>query len=89
MQLVITAAGDVRCVYGEAIDLHALGIVSISRASRVEPDRFGRWRADLRPVGGPLLGPFERRSLALDAETAWLGEHWLAVLLACRDFFVG
>ena len=41
------------------------------------PTRDGRWHADLRPVGGPVLGPFDRRSEALAAEVAWLEEHWL------------
>ena len=38
------------------------------RASHVEPDADGRWWADLSPVAGPRLGPFEVRSAALDAE---------------------
>ena len=29
------------------------------------------------PVGGPVLGPFDRRSEALEAERAWLEAHWL------------
>ena len=49
----------------------------IARASHVEPDPDGRWQADLRPVGGPVLGPFDRRSEALAAELAWLEAHWL------------
>ena len=32
---------------------------------------------DLRPVDGPVLGPFDRRSEALEAEVAWLEAHWL------------
>ncbi len=77
MQLVIQPGGVVRCVYDEAIDLRALGHVSVERASRVEPDAHGQWLADLGPVGGPVLGPFPRRSAALAAEVAWLRRHWL------------
>jgi hypothetical protein len=77
MQLLIQPDGTVRCVYGETIDLAALGPLTIGRASHVEPTPSGRWLADLSPVGGPVLGPFPQRSEALSAETAWLAEHWL------------
>jgi hypothetical protein len=77
MRLVIDPGGRVRCLYGEAVDLAALGTLSIRRASQVEPDGDGAWWADLAPVGGPRLGPFARRGLALEAEKAWLEEHWL------------
>ena len=77
MDLVIDPAGRVRCLYGEAIDLSALGPLSVRRASHVEPDVDGRWWADLRPVNGPRLGPFDRRSQALAAEGLWLQAHWL------------
>ena len=77
MQLVIQPDGSLKCVYGEAIDLHALGQVSISRGSHVEPDSDGQWLADLSPVAGPKLGPFPARSQALDAEVAWLEANWL------------
>lgn len=80
MQLVIEPGGVVRCIYGEEIGLHALGSPAISRASQVEPDDEGRWRADLAPVGGPVLGPFDRRSDALRAERRWLEERWLGKL---------
>ena len=78
MNLVILTDGTARCVYAEAIDLHALGDPTVWRASHVEPDDRGWWRADLSPVGGPVLGPFDRRSDALAAEAAWLDRHWLA-----------
>ena len=78
MQIVIDPRGCVRCVYDEAIDLHALGQTAIARGSHVEPDAGGRWWADLAPVGGPKLGPFGRRTQALEAERAWLETHWLA-----------
>ena len=77
MQLVVTSDGNVRGVYDEAVDLHAFGPLHIQRASHVEPDADGCWRADLSPVDGPVLGPFERRGAALDAERAWLETHWL------------
>lgn len=77
MELVVTSTGQVRFVYDEALDLRALGLLAIRRGSHVEPDAYGRWTADLAPVGGPVLGPFEQRSSALAAEIAWLREHWL------------
>jgi hypothetical protein len=77
MRLVVEPTGRIRALYGEQIDLAAFGRPVIARASTVEPDGEGRWHADLRPLLGPLLGPFGRRSEALAAEVAWLEEHWL------------
>ncbi len=72
MQLIVVPEGSVRCLYDEVIDLAALGRLSITRATLVEPDATGHWLADLSPVAGPVLGPFERRSDALQAERVWL-----------------
>jgi len=77
MQLIIDARGNARCVYGEMIDLAAIGRLTIRRGSHVEPDDAGHWHVDLAPVGGPQLGPFPHRSEALCAETTWLQQHWL------------
>ena len=77
MQLVIENAGNVRCVYNEAIDLTVLGSLTIARGSHVEPTIDGRWTADLSPAGGPVLGPFDHRSDALAAELDWLESYWL------------
>jgi hypothetical protein len=77
MMLVVTPAGMVRGLYDERLDLTALGPLAITRASHVEPTPDGRWTADLRPVAGPVLGPFVNRSAALDAERNWLEAHWL------------
>jgi hypothetical protein len=77
MQIFITPGGAVRCLYGEEVDLHALGTLSIKRGSHVEPTGVGQWTADLSPVDGPLLGPFDCRSAALTAEREWLEEYWL------------
>jgi hypothetical protein len=76
-QVQSVLGGNVRYLYSEEIDLAALGSPTISRASHVEPNRHGRWRADLSPVGGPVLRPLDRRSDALAAEQAWLEPHWL------------
>ena len=76
MKLLVRPDGTVRAIYSEAIDLAVLGRPTIKRASHVEPGQDGRWTADLTPVGGPVLGPFDRRSEALQAEHDWL-ERWL------------
>jgi hypothetical protein len=70
--LVVDAAGNVRCIYDEELDLRKLGKLQITRASHVEPDAEGYWWADMGPVGGPVLGPFGSRSEALAAERQWL-----------------
>jgi hypothetical protein len=72
MLLKIDPRGIVQGVYAEEIDLVTLGELQIRRASHVEPDTTGHWMADLTPSGGPVLGPFARRSEALSAELAWL-----------------
>jgi hypothetical protein len=84
MQVIISAAGDAHCVYGEEIDLPALGLLSIRRGSHVEPDDAGNWICDLTPVGGPLIGPFSTRGQALSAEVVWLETHWLVGIAGSR-----
>jgi hypothetical protein len=75
MQIVVQPDGSVCTLYDEAIDLAALGRLSIRRASHVEPDESGHWWADLAPIAGPRLGPFDRRSLALAEERVWIENH--------------
>ena len=78
MLIRIDAHGDMRCLYTEALPLAALGMLSIRRASHVEPADDG-WYADLSPLNGPKLGPFEMRSQALHAEETWIEACGLAV----------
>jgi hypothetical protein len=80
MQMVVGTDGTVCFIYDERLDLACLGRVEIRRASHVEPDEEGRWWADLSPAAGPVLGPFDRRSDALAAESAWLERHVIAQL---------
>ncbi len=81
MDLIVQSSGTIRCIYSEAIPLQSLGQCSIQRGSHVEPDKSGKWTADMSPVKGPVLGPFETRAEALAAEVAWLGEFWLITRL--------
>lgn len=75
MILLVSAAGNTRLIHTDDLDLRRLGNPHIRRASHVEPTSSGSWRADLSPVGGPVLGAFPSRRDALAAEHAWLEEH--------------
>jgi hypothetical protein len=75
LQMVVGTDGTVCFIYSELLDLASLGQVQIDRASHVEPDEQGRWWADLSPVQGPVLGPFDLRSDAVAAEVGWLECH--------------
>lgn len=77
MQMIITTEGAVRCLYSDELDLGRLGRLRIARGSHVEPTHDGRWTADLKPVRGPVLGPYRSRREALAAEIEWLETHWL------------
>lgn len=76
MEIIVSTIGTVRCLYGEELDLAALGQLEIRRGSHVEPTE-GQWTADMSPMKGPLLGPFHSRSAALQAERLWLEQNWL------------
>ncbi len=77
MIIFIPPQGNTRALYHDHVTLSKLGRVKLLRASHVEPDEQNQWWADLSPVSGPRLGPFEKRSEALAAEVAWLEQHVL------------
>lgn len=75
MNVLIEPDGTISALYDERLDLHALGSLTLTRASHVDPDPEGlRW-AHL--IQGPTLGPFPDRSTALAAEVDWLNRHRL------------
>jgi hypothetical protein len=53
------------------------GQSTIFRASHVEPNVNNKWEADMTPVKGPILGPFDTREEALLAEVKWIQENIL------------
>ena len=72
MKLIVQPGGRIVTVYSEEIDYGTLGKPTVRRVSHVEPDADGQWYADMSPVNGPQLGPYAKRSEALDAELSWL-----------------
>ena len=71
MQLRIKG-NEIRFIYSDLLQpLMAQGVTTTKRASNVEPCG-NKWSADLKLVNGPILGPFETRREALDAEIKFL-----------------
>jgi len=76
--LRIDTNGNLLFVYNDRLqNLMSEGSSSIRRASHVEPTADGRWTADLTPVNGPTLGPFDSRGEALKEEVKWLEENYI------------
>lgn len=73
MIVKITPTGQVQFIWDDRLrKLFDEGEGTITRASHVEPTTDGLWTADLSPVEGPTLGPFDTRKEALAAEISWL-----------------
>ena len=81
MEIVIKPSGLFIGIYSDSFDYGSFGRPQIRRASHVEPTDDGRWTADLSPVDGPKLGPFDKRSEAIDAELEFLN-----LMLSENDF---
>jgi len=83
LDLTVTfeADGSARFLYDDDLAAVAamVGGLTVRRASHVEPTADGRWTADMAPVLGPVLGPYDTRKEALDAERQWLIEHGIPV----------
>lgn len=75
---IVIEDGVMRFVYADELKpLLDTGDAHIKRVSHVEPDdtRPGWWTADMGPLDGPVLGPYNTREAALAAERDWLREH--------------
>ncbi len=76
MKIKIETDGTIKMLYTETVNISNLGkITEIRRASHVEPTAKMQWTADMGPSGGILMGPFDARSEALDAEREWLEDR--------------
>jgi hypothetical protein len=80
MHKILIKDGQVRFVYSDELkSLLEEGTAGApKRVSHVEPsikDGKVSWTADLSPVQGPVLGPFDNREEALTAEVKWINEH--------------
>jgi hypothetical protein len=75
----ILANGKIHFIYSDQMSeaMKKAGVLSIFRASHVEPNKDGKWVADMSPVKGPKLGPFSTREKALCAEVQWLEKKYL------------
>lgn len=78
VRVVIAKDGSSQFVYNDLLAPLAARPGSVTtRASHVEWDKEGNgWTADMRPSGGPVLGPFALRAEALAAERQWLADTW-------------
>jgi len=80
MKILIKPDGTTVFIYDDRLrSLMAEGKSEIRRASHVEPTKDGKWEADMSPVNGPILGPFETREEALREEVKWLEARLNAV----------
>jgi len=78
VKIKINPDGTAVMIYTEDIDVAEIGDVrSITRVSTVEPTSGNQWAADMRPIGGPVIGTFNKRSDALTAEVNWIEENIL------------
>jgi hypothetical protein len=80
MQVIVSNEGVIRFIYDDVLAavLAPAGRITTRRASHVEPEGT-KWVADLLPVNGPKLGPFDTRVEALKAEADWLDANRIPI----------
>lgn len=81
MKIKINPDGTIILLYTEDICMEELGKVdSIKRLFHVEPTQDNKWTATVN-IGTSecvMLGPFNKRSEALEAEVAWIEDNILS-----------
>lgn len=82
-ELVILPDGTIKFLYYDELKplLSAGEDANVKRVSHVDPEMTPdglKWFADLHPVKGPKLGPFDTRDEAIAAEIQWLSDHIFA-----------
>ena len=82
--ITIRKNGDIDFIYDDKLKgLLDEGQATIRRASHVEPGNPAlgqnqlQWYSDMAPSGGEVLGPFDTRQQALEAEVEWINTHVL------------
>ena len=70
-EIVISRDGTLQFIWDDSLaDLLDHGAGTVRRASFVEPTPGGQWMCDI--IGGPRLGPFRLRGIALAVERDFL-----------------
>jgi hypothetical protein len=77
IKFAILKGGEIRFIHDDELrPILVEGTAHVQRASHVEPSIEGTtWTADMRPVGGGILGPFNTKQEALDAEVNYLNTN--------------
>lgn len=93
--MLVTAGGRIAFVWDDQLQpLWAClsgkvpGCRDVVRVSHIEPGPGG-WLADLSPIHGPTLGPFDLRGAALQAEHNWLTPRLLDLVTTDLRGMVG
>lgn len=78
-EIVIMPDGTIHFLYYDNLKpLLKIGKSKVRRASNIDPTKDGQhWFVDLAPVGGPKLGPFDTRDIAIHEEVSWLNKNRL------------
>ncbi len=77
IKIQVSTNGTLKFIYDDKLKtLLKQGTSSVKRASHVEPSPDGTsWTSDMRPIQGPILGPFKTRAKALKAEIDWINKN--------------
>jgi hypothetical protein len=77
LKILVTQKGTLKFIHDDSLKIILdQGTALVRRASHVEPSPDGKqWSADMTPVGGDVLGPFDTKKKALAAEIKWLNNN--------------